>query len=184
MTSCGRPVRYGECSIRLLIRRTVSSGRSCDRVKGLLISAALLPDTPVSCSRLHSSSLVKDDRSCELCIDDLFDPPFLRLNAGCGRVNIGSSTSEDDEPDGDSLRNIALGSGGRMDEAVIFRFGCRREAEGGWLAIGGGEVELSEGERTDRVWLFTDEPLLRCVETDGRRCQGGGGFSGSPDSCR
>ena len=80
---------------------------------------------------------------------------------------------------------MALGSGGRIDEAVIFRFGCRRDAEGGWLGTSGGDVELgSEGERAERVWLFTDEVLLRCVETDGRRCQGGGGFSGSPDSCR
>jgi hypothetical protein len=66
----------------------------------------------------------------------------------------------------------------------MVRFGCLRELGG---KFGMEKFELaSEGERrgrVDPVALWDDFPLL-WVFIDARRCQAGGGFSGSPDSCR
>lgn len=62
--------------------------------------------------------------------------------------------------------------------AVMVRCGCRLADAEGMGGILGDELDC-DGERVER-----DEELLVCwVETEGRLCQAGGGFSGSPDNC-
>jgi hypothetical protein len=143
--SPGSPFLYGECSMRLLIRLTVSSGLSAARVSGLLISA--IPSWSIA----HSSSLVRLDKSVALAIEDRFDPGRLLLpKAGLGKVRVGSPPSDVVEPEGESCKKYDSG----MPAAglgVIVRLGCLRVVAGEAKLLMGGMELASEGDLCPRV---------------------------------
>lgn len=102
----------------------MSKGLSAAVLMGLLISGTS------SCPRVHSSSLVKLFRSCELTIELLaeFVPSPVRLRkAGLGRARPSPSEREDPSEDSwDATEGRAV-AGGRIAAIVIAKLGCLLE---------------------------------------------------------
>jgi hypothetical protein len=157
-------------SLRWLMRRTVSSGRSMVLLCGLLRSGT------GSTSRFHRSSLFIPLVSM-LCTEErlLRVPPLLRRNAGWGGASAGSCSDVLD-PLGESTGYI-----GRAAAVVICSAGWRREMGGRLRDAGNSVVGDVRAERTGER---SPESGACAFVNDARRFQAGGGASGSPESCR
>ena len=138
----------------VLSLRTVSKGLSAAVLMGLLISGTS------SCPRVHSSSLVKLFRSCELTVELLaeFAPSATRLRkAGLGRARLSPNEREDPSEDSWDTTEERVVAGGRVAAIVIAKLGCL--LEGGAVREGVGDVDcalctLSAGDRAARGLVF------------------------------